>query len=254
MGRCSWALFAICVMISSATGVPSNAAELKLFSAVAVRPAILDLIPRFEQATGHKIVAMFDVNPGVKKQVESGERFDVVIVNPEMVEDLAKQGKVVAGSQLNFGRAGMGVAVRGGAPKPDLSSVEAFKRTLLNAKSVAYAGEGSSGAHFLALLTRLGIADEMGSKLKSVAGGQTGQVVARGDAELGVVPVTTILAAAPGAELAGLFPTELQSFIDFAIGLSASTSDPEASNALIRFLAAPESDALLRSKGLERSK
>jgi len=183
------------------TGSPSLAAEVKLFSAVAVRPAILDLIPAFEQRTGHKVEVKFEVNPAVKKQIEAGESFDVVLVNPEMVEDLTKQGKVVAGSQAAFGRAGMGVAVRAGAPKPDLSSVEAFKRALLDAKSVAYAGEGSSGIYFISLLARLGIAEEMKSKLKSVAGGQTGQVVARGEAELGVVPVTTILAAAPGADL-----------------------------------------------------
>src|SRR5215207_2514891 len=194
----AWLLCAVTLFI---TGSPSLAAEVKLFSAVAVRPAILDLIPAFEQRTGHKVEVKFEVNPAVKKQIEAGESFDVVLVNPEMVEDLTKQGKVVAGSQAAFGRAGMGVAVRAGAPKPDLSSVEAFKRALLDAKSVAYAGEGSSGIYFISLLARLGIAEEMKSKLKSVAGGQTGQVVARGEAELGVVPVTTILAAAPGADL-----------------------------------------------------
>ncbi len=117
---------------------------------------------------------------------------------------------------------------------------------------MAYAGEGSSGIYFVSLLARLGIAEEMKSKLKSVTGGQTGQVVARGEAELGVVPVTTIIAAAPGAELAGLFPAELQSYIDFAVGMSATAKDVEGSKALITFLTGPESDAAIRAKGLER--
>ncbi len=252
MGRPALVASLLSAMVLFISGTPTLAAEIKLFSAVAVRPAILDLIPAFEQRMGHKVEVKFEVNPTVKKRIEAGEPFDVVLVNPEMVEDLTKQGKVVAGSQAAFGRAGMGVAVRAGAPKPDLSSVEAFKRALLDAKSVAYAGEGSSGIYFISLLTRLGIAEEIKGKLKSVAGGQTGQVVARGEAELGVVPVTTILAAAPGAELAGLFPAELQSYIDFAVGLSTTARDLEGSKALITFLAGPESDAVTRAKGLER--
>ena len=124
----------------------------------------------------------------------------------------------------------------------------------MSAKSIAYAGEGSSGAYFTALLARFGILEEVRPKLRSVGGGETGLVIARGEAELGVVPVTTILAAAPGAELAGMFPAELQSYIDFAVALSAEARDVEGGNALTNFLARPESDELLRARGLVRLK
>ncbi len=238
--------------VASETSSAIVATELKLLSAVAVRPAILDLLPAIERVTGRRIAVSFGLNPAVKMRIESGEPFDVAIINGEMLDDLIRQGKIAFGSQRAFGRVGLGVAIRAGAPKPDLSSVEALKHALVSAKSLAYAGEGSSGAHFNALLARLGIQEEVGPKLRSVGGGETGQVVARGEAELGVVPVTTILAAAPGAELAGMFPTELQSYIDFAVGLSAAASDVDGGNALMNFLTGPESDELLQSKGVER--
>ncbi|MGG5819334.1 substrate-binding domain-containing protein [Falsiroseomonas sp. HW251] len=184
---------------------------MKVLSAVAVRAAVLELLPAFERQTGRVAVAAFDLNPAVRTRVKGGEQFDVVVINADMVDDLIRAGKVVAGSQRLLGRAGLGVAVRAGARKPELGTVEAFRRALLGAQSVAYAGEGSSGAHFTALLARLGILEDVAPKLRSVGGGETGQVVARGEAELGVVPVTTIMAAASGAELAGMFRVGLQS-------------------------------------------
>jgi len=240
--------------VASETSSASAATELKLLSAIAVRPVILDLLPAFERVTGRKVAASFALNPAVKLRIEAGELFDVVVINQDMLEDLIRQGKIAPGGRRAFGRVGLGVAVRAGAPKPDLSSVEALKHALVSAKSIAYAGEGSSGAHLTALLARLGIVEEVGPKLRSVGGGETGQVVARGEAELGIVPVTTILAAAPGAELAGLFPAELQSYIDFAAGLGAKARDAGGGNALVSFLTDPESDDLLRSRGVERLK
>jgi molybdate transport system substrate-binding protein len=142
--------------------------------------------------------------------------------------------------------------VRAGTQKLDLNSVDAIKRTLLSAKSIAYTAEGSSGAHFTALLARLGILEEVGPNLRSVGGGDTGHVVARGEAELGVVPVTTILAAAPGAELAGTFPADLQSYIEFAVGLNAVARNVSGGAALLSFLTAPGADEVLRPKGVER--
>jgi molybdate transport system substrate-binding protein len=240
--------------VASETSSASAATELKLLSAVAVKPALLDLLPAFERESGRKVAVSFALNPAVRIRIEAGELFDVVVINAGMLEDLMSQGRIAPGSRQAFGRVGLGVAVRAGAPKPDLRSVEALKHALMSAKSIAYAGEGSSGAHLIALLARLSIIEEVGHKLRSVGGGETGQVVARGEAELGIVPVTTILAAAPGAELAGLFPSELQSYIDFAVGLSAGARDVGGGNALMSFLTSPENDALLRSKGVERLK
>jgi molybdate transport system substrate-binding protein len=227
---------------------------LKLISANAVRAAITELIPEFERKTGHKVSVKFELNPAIKKQIETGESFDVVIVNPEFVQELAKLGKVRESSNADFGRIPMGVAVKMGATKPDLRSVDAFKASMLAAKSIAYAGEGSSGAYFVGLMDKLGIGAEMKGKLKSVGGGLTPVAVAKGEAELGVVPVTTILSAMPDVELAGLFPAELQSYINLAVGTSVATKELDASLALVRFLQAKENDASLRTRGLERLK
>ena len=146
----------------------------------------------------------------------------------------------------------MGVAARAGSPPLDLGSVEAFEHALKRAASIAYASEGTSGGYFLGLLERLGIADEVKPRLVPVPGGQTAPAVGRGESELGVVPVTSILAAAPDVMLAGRFPAELQSYIDFAIGISADPRDTEAAGQLSAFLTSPAIDGIMAAKGVER--
>jgi molybdate transport system substrate-binding protein len=226
--------------------------EIRLFGAIAVRPAVLALIPQFETATGLTVAVKWEVNPTVKKQIEAGEPFDLVIINPHMVQDLTALGKVKAGSQVVFGRIGMGVAAKGGSRPLNIGSVEAFEHALKSARSIAYASEGTSGGYFCGLLDRLGIADEVKPKLVAVPGGQTAPVVGRGEAELGVVPVTSILAAAPEVMLVGQFPAELQSYIDFAIGISADSRDAQAAKQLSEFLMSTAVDDFLAAKGVER--
>ena len=167
----------------------------------------------------------WDLNPTVKKQIEGGEPFDLVIINPNLVQDLIALAKVKALSHVAFGRIAMGVAAKAGSRELNIGSVEAFEHTLKSARSIAYASEGTSGGYFSGLLERLGIADEVKPKLVAVPGGQTAPAVGRGEAELGVVPVTSILAAAPEVMLVGRFPAELQSYVDFAIGISADATD-----------------------------
>lgn len=226
--------------------------EIRLLGAVAVRPAVLALISPFETATGYTVAAKFEPNPTVKKQIEAGEPFDLVIINPHMVQDLTALGKVKVGSQVAFGRIAMGVAAKAGSRPLDIASVEAFEHALKSARSIAYAADGTSGGHFSGLLERLGIANEVKPRLVGRTGGQTALAVARGEAELGVVPVTSILAAAPDVMLAGRFPAELQSYIDFAIGISADPRDAEAAKRLSEFLMADEVDDTLAAKGVER--
>ena len=180
--------------------------EIRLFGAIAVRPAVLALISQFETATGFTVAAKWELNPTVKKQIEAGEPFDLVIINPNLVQDLTALGKVKAGSQVAFGRIAMGVAAKAGSRPLDIGSVEAFEHALKSARSIAYASEGTSGGYFSGLLERLGIADEVKPKLVAIPGGQTAPAVGRGEAELGVVPVTSILAAAPEVMLVGQFP------------------------------------------------
>lgn len=226
--------------------------EIRLFGAIAVRPAILALIPQFQTATGFTVVVRWELNPALKKQIEAGEPFDLVITNPNLVEDLTVLGKVKPGSQIAFGRIAMGVAAKAGSRPLDIGSGEAFERALKNARSIAYACDGTSGGYFIGLLERLGIADEVTPKLVAVLGGQTALAVGRGEAELGVVPLTSIIAAAPEVMLMGRFPTELQSYVNFAIGISAGSTDAEAAKQLSDFLTSRSVDEILAAKGIER--
>jgi molybdate transport system substrate-binding protein len=228
----------------------AQSAELKVLSGNGAKAAVRELCTQFERATGNKIDLRFEVNSDLKKKIDTGENFDVAVLNPPVIDALIKDGKIVAGSRADIGRAGLGVAVRAGAPKPDISSVDAFKRTLLAAKAVAYPGKGASGLYFVSLLDRMGIAAEMKSKLRPMKAEDTVEVVARGDADM-VVVVATRLVDVPGVDVVGPIPEELQTKIGFAAGLGASAKEPEAAKALIRFLSGPGAAPTLRAKGVE---
>jgi molybdate transport system substrate-binding protein len=180
----------------------------------------------------------------------AGEAFDVVVGNPSTIEQLITAGKVVPGSRRDIGHSGLAVAVRSGAPKPDISSVDAFKRTLLGAKAIAYPGKGASGVYFVSLLDRLGIKAAMQSKLKPMAAEDTVEVVARGEADM-VVVVATRIPGVPGVDVVGQIPEQLQTKIGFAAGLSTAAKQSEPAKALIQFLSAPSAAATLRAKGVE---
>jgi molybdate transport system substrate-binding protein len=226
-----------------------QAAEIKVLSGNGPRAAVRELCAQFERATGHKIDLRLGVNVEVKNKIDAGEPFDVVIGNPPIIDALIKDGAVV-GPRADFGRAGLGVAVRAGAPKPDIATVDAFKRALLAAKAVAFPGKGASGVYFVGLLDRMGIRDEMNSKLKPMEAEDTVEVVARGEADM-VVVVATRIVDVDGVDPVGPIPEELQTKIGFAAGLSAAAKEPEAAKALIRFLAAPSAAATLKAKGVE---
>jgi molybdate transport system substrate-binding protein len=226
------------------------AAEIKVLSGNGARGAIVELAARFERASGHKVNLEFHVNPEVKQKIEGGEAFDVTILNPPVLDDLIKQGKVLANTRAVIGRAGIGVGIREGAPKPDISSVAAFKQTLLNAKSVAYPADGASGKYFVGLVDRLGIAAEMKTKLRPMPGDYNVEVVADGAAEL-VVVVASRISGVRGVALVGRIPEELQTWIGFTAGVGAAAKQPEPARALVRFLTAPTAEPVLRSMGIE---
>ena len=228
----------------------AQAAELKVLSGNGPKAAVRALCAQFERATGNKVALHFDVNADVIKKAEAGESFDVAVGNPPTIETLIKSGKIVAGSRADIGRAGLGVAVRSGAPKPDIATVEAFKQALLNAKAVAYPGKGASGIYFVSLLDRMGLKDVMQAKLKPMAAEDTVEVVARGGADMVVVVATRIVDVA-GVDTVGPIPPELQTHIGFAAGLSAAAKEPEAAKALIAFLSGPSAAATLKAKGVE---
>jgi molybdate transport system substrate-binding protein len=225
-------------------------ANLKVLSGNGPRAAVRELCMQFAHATGHAVDLQLDVNPEVVRRGQAGEAFDVAVGNPSSIEQLVASGKVVAGSRVDFGRSGLGVAVRAGAAKPDISSVEAFKRTLLAAKSVAFPAHGASGLYFVGLVDRLGLAAQMQGKLKPMAAEDCVEVVARGEADMVVVVATRIVGVA-GVDVVGPIPEALQTKIGFAAGLSAFTTQPEAAKALIKFLSAPAAAATLKAKGVE---
>jgi molybdate transport system substrate-binding protein len=241
------AVLALLVTVSSV-----QAAEIKVLSGNGAKAAVRELCAQFERETGNKINLRFEVNADLKKKIEAGETFDVAVLNPPVIDALTKDGKIVAGSRADIGRSGLGVAVRTGAPKPDIGSVEAFKRALLAAKSVAYPGKGASGLYFVSLLDRMGIAADMKSKLRPMAAEDTVEVVARGEADMVVVVATRIIGVA-GVDVVGPIPEALQTKIGFAAALSASSKEPAAAKALIRFLTAPSAAHTLKAKGVEPS-
>jgi molybdate transport system substrate-binding protein len=248
-GRCHEAFVcpALALLLTVST---AQSAELKVLSGNGAKAAVRELCSQFERATGNTIDLRFEVNSDLKKKIDAGESFDVAVLNPPVIDALIKDGKIVAGSRADIGRAGLGVAVRAGAPKPDISSVDAFKRTLLAAKAVAYPGKGASGLYFVSLLDRMGIKVEMQSRLKPMAAEDTVEVVARGEADM-VVVVSTRITGVPGVDVVGPIPAELQTKIGFAAGLAASAKEPDAAKALIRFLTAPSAAATLKAKGVE---
>jgi len=232
------------------SGAAARPAALKVLSGNGPRAAVRELCKQFARATGGTIDLRFEVNADVIRKAEAGESFDVVIGNPPTIERLIESGKIVPGSRVDFGRSGLAVAVKSGAPKPDIATADAFRRALLAAKAVAFPAEGASGIYFVGLLERLGLKKEMQGKLKPMKAEDTVEVVARGEADMVVVVATRIVGVA-GVDVVGPLPEELQTMIGFAVGLSASTEQPDAARALIHSLSAPSAAPTLKANGVE---
>jgi molybdate transport system substrate-binding protein len=228
-----------------------HAAEIKVLSVIPLKTSIEELGPPFERATGHKLVVEYDGSSQLKRRLEAGEAFDIALIYPELIDALVKQGKLAEGTSTAIARVLIAVAVKKGAPKPDISTVDGFKRTLLNARSISHSADGGSGIYFKNLIERLGIAADVKSKLRPMEGGHTvvGPVV-RGEAELAVI-TTPFIAMEPGADLVGPLPDELQHVIVYTAAIGSGSKQPEPAKALIQHLTTPESAKLLKSKGLD---
>ncbi len=225
-------------------------ADLRVLSGNGPRAAVRELCSQFARATGNAVDVQLDVNPEVVRRGKAGEAFDVAVGNPSTIEQLIASGHVVADSYVDIGTAGLAVGVRAGADKPDLASIDGFKRALMAANAVAFPAHGASGLYFVGLVDRMGIKREMQGKLKPMTAEDCVEVVARGEADM-VVVVAPRIADVPGVEVVGPIPEELQTKIGFAAGLSTSAKQPETAKALIRFLTAPAAAATLRAKGVE---
>jgi molybdate transport system substrate-binding protein len=215
----------------------AEAAEIKVLSAGAVRSIVSELAPAFEKETGHKVTLTFGT-VGVIRQKLAVEPADLVIMSDTAVDEAIRQGTVVAGSRADIARTGMGVAVREGAPKPDISTSEALKQTLLAAKSIVYvdpAQGGTSGIHFAGVLQRLGIADAVKSKTTLVPGGYPAELVAKGEVELVAHQISEILPV-PGVTLVGPLPKDVQKITTYSAGLPAKAEAVDAARAFVAFL------------------
>jgi molybdate transport system substrate-binding protein len=233
-----------------AHGVAAMAAEVKVVAGGGMAGAFGELIPQFERATGHKISIQDGGGAALRKQIEAGEAFDLAIIDSHEVDDLITQGKIARDTRVDIVRVGLGVAVREGAPKPDISSVDGFKNTLLNAQSITYAATGSTAMHLPKVLDRLGIAEQVKAKIKPNALNRVPQVVAAGEVELAIGGMALLLSA-KGVQVVGPLPAELQSWFVNTAGVSTAAKQPDAAKALIKFLATPEAAAVIKAKGME---
>lgn len=230
-----------------------SAAEVKILTAGAMKAVVLELVPLFEKQTGHKAVVDNDTAGGLARRIQGGEAFDLAVITPGVVDDLTAKGKIVAG-KVSVARVGVGVVVKEGAPRPDVGSVEAFKRTLLAAKSVAYidpASGGSSGIYLTGLFDKLGIGAEIKPKAKLKQGGYVAELIANGEAEIGLHQISEILSV-KGVTLVGPLPAEIQNYTTYAAGVGADAKQADAARALIKLLTGPEADAVLKARGMER--
>lgn len=226
----------------------AEAAEIKVLSTVGMQPATPELIAQFERATGHRIAVTYGLAAVLKNKFLEGAPADVLILTSPIVEDLAKQGKVVAGSKVDIARSGVGVGVKAGAPKPDISTPDALKNTVLAARSIGYSKEGASGVAFARVLERLGIAEQVMAKYRDT-GTKAGEMVVAGEIELGAAQIPELMAV-PGVEVIGPLPAELQTVTIFSVGLATETKEADAAKAFIQFLAGPAAAPVYKAKGL----
>jgi molybdate transport system substrate-binding protein len=230
--------------------VAAKSAEVKVMAGSALAGFIGELGPEFERTTGHKLVVQYGLSRAFRQQIEAGEAFDLAILSVDIMDELVKQGKLGAGTFTEIARAGMGVAVRNGTPKPDINSVDAFRRSLLNAKSISYAPATEGGEHMDRMFERLGVAEQMKSKVKpQQLVSRIAQVVAVGDAELGIAVTSLLLVS--GVELVGKIPEDLQLYLIFTATVGDTAKQPEAARALVRHLTSPAAAPVIKAKGWE---
>ncbi|HZO45554.1 MAG TPA: substrate-binding domain-containing protein [Xanthobacteraceae bacterium] len=242
------ALTAAAVGLAIALGSgPATAAEITSLVSNAFKTSFPDLTPLFEKATEHRLKTAFGSTDPLKVRIEKGEPIDLAIIGEGAIDELIKQGKLVAATRVVVARSGLGVAVRKGAPKPDLSTTEAFKRTIVNAQSIGFNAGGLSGIYLWSLFDKLGLTAVVKAKFKDGSGAT---MAATGATEIGLTQASEV-GLVPEAELAGRLPAEIQHFTVFPAAISVNAKAPDAAQALLKFLASPDALRVMRAKGLE---
>ena len=226
----------------------AGAAEIRVLCSTGMSSVMSVLVPEFERTSGHKLSIAYDTANLLMGRIKGGEAADLAILTGPAMDELLKQGKVAGRTDL--ARSGVGISVRSGAPKPDIGSVEALKRALLDAKSVAYTTTGASGVYFAGLIERLGIAEQVKAKAKLRPGGAVGELVAKGEAEMAVQQIPELMSVA-GTDLVGPLPPEVQYVTVFSAGVLAGAKEGAAAQALVNFLSTPAAARVLKAKGME---
>ena len=243
------ALTLLSALLGSST---AHAAEIHVLCSNGFKAVMEDLAPQFEKATANVVRVTYGLSAELSRRIQGGEPFDLAILTPELIDGLAREGTVVADSRMTLARSPIALAMKQGAPRPDLGTNDSLRQALLGATSIAYAREGASASHFLAVLQQLGLSETLKSRVVALASGAAvGASVSRGVAELGVLPVSEIMPIA-GIEVAGAFPNGLAGFITITAATGARALEPAASKAFIAFLADPSAQAVLVKRGMER--
>jgi molybdate transport system substrate-binding protein len=226
------------------------AAELKVLSTQATEDTYRELVPQFEKTTGHKVTTVFTGTLDAQKRLLAGESYDMIIMAGPAIDAQIKAGKAVSGSRVDLAKSGVGAAVPKGAPKPDISTTEALKKTLLGAKSIGYS-TGPSGVYMVSLFERLGLSDQVKDKLKQTPTGVfVGTIIANREVEIGFQQVSEV-GNFPGVDYIGPLPAEVQQTTVFSSGIVADAKEAEAAKALVKFLTTPEAGAAFRKRGME---
>jgi molybdate transport system substrate-binding protein len=227
-----------------------SAAEIKVASTQATEEAYKELVAQFEKASGHKVTTYFSGTLNVQKRLADGEPYDLIIMAGPAIDDQIKLGKAVAGSRVDFAQSGTGLAVKKGAAKPDISSVDAFKKTLLATKSIGYS-TGPSGVYMLSVFEKMGIADQVKAKLKQTPSGVfVGTLIATGETEIGFQQISELVHF-DGIDYVGPLPGDLQRMTMFSTGIHAGAKQAEAARALVKFITAPAAATVIKKHGLE---
>jgi molybdate transport system substrate-binding protein len=227
----------------------SELAEIKVMSGGAMRRFLTEVVPLFEAASGSKVAIRFGLTREMKAAIEAGAEFDIALLPRSAIDELAQAGKIAAGTATDIVRSLVGLMVRAGATEPDIGSVEAFKSALRRAKAISYS-KGPSGLYVAELLERLGLVAEMKDKTVFAIGRPVGEVIASGEAEIGM---QQIIENQPvkGAHLVGPLPSELTNYVMYSAGFAPNATDSTAARAFIEFLASPEAVRIIRAKGME---
>jgi len=243
-------VIAVCLWLSSV--VPARAAEITVLCSNGIRAVMQELVPRFEKATGHKVVITYGLAAALKRQIDAGEPFDLAILTPQFIDDGIEKGRLVRESRTELARAGMAMAIRKGAGKPDVATTESLKRTLLASPAISFAKEGAAGTYFVGLIDHLGLARDLQAKLRPVATGvDVAAAVAKGDASLGIMPLSEILPA-PGVEVLGLFPADVQNYLIMVAATRRDSTRSAVASELIKFVMSPATLPVLKANGMDR--